>query len=474
MNGVPSCANTFLLQTVLREAWNFTGYVTSDSGAVQDIYDQHHYLNATAAEGVAAAVKAGCDIDSSLSHGHSSSGSPYTWSLADALEQKLIDSADVDALLHRSLRLRFELGLFDPIADQPYWHYAVEEAVDTAASQQLNALATRSGLVLLKNDAVAGADDQAPPALPLTPRKGRVAVIGPHANAQKALVGNYLGQICPDAQGSFDCVETPAAAIARVNGGADSVIVSEGCTVAGASKSGFDDAVKAAKAAEQAVVLVLGLDTSNVEKEGHDRTSLGLPGVQLELVQAVVGAVAGQKPVVVVLLNGGAVALDWCAKPGNTDAILEASERASAGASASASAREQCEAGVSEQGEQEAARETGKQREREREREETERAPPFPPSCADLLSGKDWRRRDRGRPLWHFQPGRQAAVHGDALVVRDGGRFPQHVHERRSRAHLQILHRRAALVFWLRSQFFALHARTARLAWRQRRGGGCR
>jgi len=65
------------IQTVLRDTWNFTGYVTSDSGAVEDIYAKHHYLNATAAEGVAAAIKAGCDIDSSLDHGHSGTGSPY-------------------------------------------------------------------------------------------------------------------------------------------------------------------------------------------------------------------------------------------------------------------------------------------------------------------------------------------------------------------------------------------------------------
>ena len=143
--------------------------------------------------GVAAAIRAGCDIDSSLSHGHSASGSPYvqhlmmlpipyctrvrlaqgppyvptttmkcydvphriycilrflydfinevycmfsssryTWSLADALKQKLVDSDDVDTLLHRSIRLRFELGLFDPIEDQPYWHYSVADKVRQA------------------------------------------------------------------------------------------------------------------------------------------------------------------------------------------------------------------------------------------------------------------------------------------------------------------------------------------------------
>jgi hypothetical protein len=60
-----------------------------------------------AREGVAAAVLAGCDIDSSLGKGQTSSGSPYIWSLQDALDQKLVEDADVNALLYRSLKMRF-------------------------------------------------------------------------------------------------------------------------------------------------------------------------------------------------------------------------------------------------------------------------------------------------------------------------------------------------------------------------------
>jgi len=322
VNGVPSCANKFLLEDVLRKEWGFSGYVTSDSGAVEDIYSQHHYKNMSAEEGVAAAVKAGCDIDSNLKTGHSSTGSPYTWSIEKALEQGLIEESDVDALLYRSLRMRFELGLFDPIEDQPYWHYKVDEKVDTEAAQKLNHLSTRESIVLLKNDK---SSNFSSPALPLKPGVGTVAVLGPHANAQKALTGNYLGQICPEKFGTFECVESPAAAIARVNGGIDSIVVEEGCGIADSSTTGFEAAVAAAsKSSVKAVVMMMGLDTSNVEREGHDRTELGLPGVQLQLIQRVVAAVKGKKPVIVVMLNGGAVAIDWLKTPGNSDAILEA------------------------------------------------------------------------------------------------------------------------------------------------------
>ena len=65
VNGVPSCANDLLLTLLLRNKWGFQGYVTSDSGAIQDIYDQHHYLpNST--ETVGAAIKAGCNMESNL------------------------------------------------------------------------------------------------------------------------------------------------------------------------------------------------------------------------------------------------------------------------------------------------------------------------------------------------------------------------------------------------------------------------
>jgi len=134
-----------------------------------------------------------------------------------------------------------------------------------------------------------------------------------------------LGQICPDSYGSFKCVETPAQAIARMNGGENMVVVQEGCTIDGTSTESFAGAVAAAASVDTAaVVMVMGLDTLSVEKEGHDRTAIGLPGVQLELIQMVVSAVRAQKPLIVVMLNGGAVTLDWLKLPGNTDAIIEA------------------------------------------------------------------------------------------------------------------------------------------------------
>jgi beta-glucosidase-like glycosyl hydrolase len=87
LNGVPTCANEFL-EHVMRDVWGFTGYITSDSGAIEDIYAQHKYKNMTAAEGVAAAIKAGTDVDSSLDNGSDATGSPYTWYVRAKRAQK--------------------------------------------------------------------------------------------------------------------------------------------------------------------------------------------------------------------------------------------------------------------------------------------------------------------------------------------------------------------------------------------------
>ena len=99
--------------------------------------------------------------------------------------------------------------------------------------------------------------------------------------------------------------------------GSDRVKYSKGCNVADTGTSGIADAVNAVKSSDVALVFV-GLDQSQ-EREGHDRTILDLPGVQLQLIQSVV---ATKKPTVVVLINGGPLAIEWVKD--NVPAIIEA------------------------------------------------------------------------------------------------------------------------------------------------------
>lgn len=335
INGIPACASGMLNQT-LRGEWGFTGYITSDTGAVEDIYKHHAYVPDGPRAACAALAAGGTDIDS---------GKVYSESLLEGVRLGYCSMDDLRRSLRRTLGLRFRLGLFDPIEAQPYWHVP-PEAVASPTHRQLNLLAARSSIVLLKNEPLLGvpagsgservheeridapgvadpsrrADEQAgpvpsewvwggkltgrlgviaPQTLPL-PTGRSLAVIGPHANASAALVGNYVGQVCPGASPTdLSCVETVAGALSAF---ASSTAVVEGSGLTRPILGGVAAAVAAARAAEH-VVLMLGIGQS-IEGEGRDRTSIGLPKAQAELAAAVL---ALGKPAVLVLINGGVV-----------------------------------------------------------------------------------------------------------------------------------------------------------------------
>ncbi|CAK0849068.1 unnamed protein product [Prorocentrum cordatum] len=308
VNGVPSCANKWLLGQKLREEWGFQGYVTGDSGAVEDIYRSHWYV-ASMEDAVAAAVQAGTDVQSAGwgRHGPWAVRGEYITMIPELVRSGKLSEAALDAALKRTLSLRFRLGLFDPPAAQAYEHFAPnvvrsEEHVRAALD------AAEQGFVLLQNRNRT---------LPIS--GGVVAVIGPHAGARYGLLGNYLGQTCPEltAKGGeqYGCVQS----IAEALGNLTTVLSAPGLpSVTSEDRSLFDGAVQVAKQADH-VVLALGLDTSSIEAEGTDRKSIALPAGQVALFDAVRAA---GKRVTVVLLNGGAVAMSHVKE--HADAIVEA------------------------------------------------------------------------------------------------------------------------------------------------------
>jgi beta-glucosidase-like glycosyl hydrolase len=172
--------------------WKFDGYVTSDSGAIHDIYADHKWV-ATGEEATAAALEAGCDINS---------GSVYTQFIAKAIASGVLNETLVNDALTRAFKVRMRLGLFDPADKVPASYSPTPDMVGTAANHQLSYEASTQGLVLLQNKDVSG-KPRGPSsagtaaaggggsdsidsidsikALPL--RKGiRIAVIGPNAN----------------------------------------------------------------------------------------------------------------------------------------------------------------------------------------------------------------------------------------------------------------------------------------------------
>jgi len=174
--------------------------------------------------------------------------------------------------------------------------------VDSPYHQQLALEAAQQVMVLLQNNGSI---------LPIS-KSAKVAVIGPNSNVTQTLLSNYHGQRCHD--GGYDCMTNPYDAIMQK--GIDATWAF-GCAINSDDTSGFAEAITNAKDADIAIVF-LGIDQS-IESEGNDRVTIDLPGVQLQLIQEIV---ATGTPTVVVLINGGALAIEWI--KANVPGILEA------------------------------------------------------------------------------------------------------------------------------------------------------
>ncbi len=172
IDGQPACANTYLLQKTLREAWKFQGYVTSDCGAVGDITHGHHFTPDDE-HGSAVAVQAGTDT---------TCGDEYV-NLVKAVHDGLIEESELDTALKRLFTARFRLGMFDPPRSVSFNRITMSED-DSPAHRALALQVARESMVLLKNqDGL----------LPLKADVKKIAVIGPNAESLPAIEGNYHG-----------------------------------------------------------------------------------------------------------------------------------------------------------------------------------------------------------------------------------------------------------------------------------------
>jgi beta-glucosidase len=302
-DGQPCCANKRLLTDILREEWGFNGYVVSDCGAIDDIYKHHGYAK-TVAEASAAAVKAGTDLSCGKEYG----------ALVQAVKDGIISQADINIAIKRLMTARFRLGMFDPPEMVPYTQIPFSEN-DSAAHRELSLKAARESHVLLKNEGAL---------LPLKRDIKTIAVIGPNADVPEVLLGNYNGTPSKSV--------TPLAGIKAKVSPSTTVLYSAGTDRPGGSATPVEadtlraDAIAKARQAD-VVVMVVGI-TPRVEGEemkvtlegfrGGDRTDIALPKAQEDLIRAVQ---AVRKPMVLVLLNGSALAVNWAED--NVPAIVE-------------------------------------------------------------------------------------------------------------------------------------------------------
>jgi len=309
LSGFPSSASRHTLTDILRGEWKFPGFVVSDWDAVGELIPQ-----GVAADGAAAtrlALNAGVDMEMVSSN--------YSETLAQQVRSGKIPESVLNEAVRRVLTVKFEKGLFDhPYTDESRWETAFLRPDALALARE----AAAQSCVLLKNDGAA---------LPLSKQAKSIALIGPLADDADDLVG------CWSSRAHADDVVSLATGV-RAKLPADTTLtVLRGCSFIESGQArwhladfspieepptGSNEIAEAAAAASAADVVILALGEPR-EWSGEDssRSSLDLPGRQLELFEAVAAA-AANKPIIVVLFNGRPLALPRIRE--KASAILEA------------------------------------------------------------------------------------------------------------------------------------------------------
>lgn len=300
-NGEPCCANTYLMEEVLRGKWHFEGHYVSDCWAIRDFHENHK-VTRNAEESAYLALEKGCDLNCGCTYRE----------IMPAYKKGDLPLSLIRRAAIRLFTTRFLLGMFDKTEydEIPYETIACKEHLALAKK------AAEESIVLLKNDGI----------LPLKKKKGMtIGVIGPNADSREALIGNYHG--------------TPPRYITVLEGiqdylGEDGrVLYAQGCHLYKDREEALaqpDDRIsEAVSCAEHAdvVVLCLGLDETLEGEEGDtgnsyasgDKLDLLLPPPQQRLLEAVAKT---KKPFIVCLLAGSAMDLNFADQ--EAAAILQA------------------------------------------------------------------------------------------------------------------------------------------------------
>lgn len=330
--GVPSCAHP-INNALVRQEWGWDGFFISDCNAIEH-FCSHNYTGCASTNGSFANCAPGPNVYAALVQGgiDYNCGDFYRNQLLNQVNSGAINQSDVDRAVSRVLRTMFKLGMFDEVEGNLYASLG-PEIVDRPEAREQALLAAEEGSVLLKNDGIlplkvsasavrnGGGDEFRP--------TQKLAFIGPQLNFTQDMLS------APQYHGQNTLVNSHSPLLVAQRRGWQ-VTFSHGCNICDkrptgypnfpcqvkdseADRSNFSAAVAVAKAADVAV-LFLGNDQTT-EAENFDRYSLGLPGAQ----QALLEAVAKVQPnVVLVLQNGGPLAVDWAVASPRVRAILDA------------------------------------------------------------------------------------------------------------------------------------------------------
>ncbi len=288
LNGIPATGNAYLQRTILKGMWGFRGLVVSDWGSVGEMIN-HGFVQDNR-EAALVAANAGSDMDME--------SRSYIRHLPALVKAGQVKMQVVDDAVRRILRKKFEMGLFD----DPY-RYSSEQREKEQWNNPVHLEAARDiarkSIVLLKNENSS---------LPLRkawfrdPAKPVIAMVGPFVKAKSDHLG-FWSYDWPD--DSLRIVSTWDAVQQRAWPGTE-LLYAKGCGIADSSRAGFDEAVQAAGRAD--IILVTVGEARDMSGEAKSRSSIRLPGVQEELVKALV---ATGKPVVVLVHAGRPLVFNW-------------------------------------------------------------------------------------------------------------------------------------------------------------------
>ena len=307
-NGEPITGSYFFLTELLRQKFGFTGYVVSDSEAVEFLYSKHHVAG-DIKEAVRQAIEAGLNVRTNFTMPQT-----YIYPLRELVKEGKVSMKTLDSRVADVLRVKFELGLFDePYVKDPA---AADKIVHTATAEAMATQMNRESMVLLKNQ-----DNL----LPLDKSKIKnILVTGPLAAETNYAISRYGP--------SHNPVTSVLDGIKNYVGTGINVSYAKGCDIVDATwpeseiietpltdkeQADINAAVEQAKNAD-IIIATVGEDVDRVG-ESLSRTGLNLPGRQLKLIQALQ---ATGKPVIMVMINGQPLTVNWENK--YVPAILEA------------------------------------------------------------------------------------------------------------------------------------------------------
>jgi beta-glucosidase len=291
IGGIPSTASPWLFTTVLRREWGFRGFVVSDWTAVEEL--RAHGVAASRADAGEVALESGVDMDMV--------SRIYLDDLPALVRSGRVSERVVNTAVRRVLHAKATLGLFD----DPYRGSSVERERSVLLAPEHRELArriAREAIVLLKNERGL---------LPLAADVRTLAVIGPLADDKVAALGSWPGR------GDSQDAVTPLEGIRARAGAGTKLLYAKGCGIVDTATAGFAEAVAVARQADVAL-LVVG-EAGDMSGEAASRSSLALPGVQQQLLEAIH---ATGTPAILVVMNGRPLAVRWAAD--HVPAIVEA------------------------------------------------------------------------------------------------------------------------------------------------------